>query len=241
MDFTQENIQNKEEKELINYNLNIYELKGEYIKINAVQINDILEESFAEALFKHAFLEKNWVLSTGFGKNKFQKATTKQFEKANALQIKNVNNHFKNDEFTYIFHRSMNNNKPNFLEFCIRKQLNSEKFIEMINNITNKNITRLSTMFLSKYKPNNFLSPHSDKGNGKVAFVLNLSKFWKPQYGGILNFLDESRKNIIRSYVPGFNNLILFEVPENGDKPHFVSHVAPNIKHNRYAITGWYD
>tara|TARA_B100001175_G_C19476714_1_gene624748 strand:+ start:648 stop:1373 length:726 start_codon:yes stop_codon:yes gene_type:complete len=241
MEFIQENNQIREDKELINYNLNLNELRNEYNKLNIIQINNILEESFSEALFKQAFLEKNWVLSTGFDKNKFQKPTTKQFEKANALQIKNVNNHFKNDEFTYIFHRTMNNNKPNFLEFCIRKQLNSDKFIKMINDITKKNVTQLSTMFLSKYKSNNFLSPHSDKGNGKVAFVLNLSKFWKPQYGGILNFLDESRKNIIKSYVPDFNNLILFEVPENGYKPHFVSHVAPNIKHSRYAVTGWYD
>ena len=83
----------------------------------------------------------------------------------------------------------MNNNKPNFLEFCVRKQLNSEKFIKMINNITNIRMSlKLNTMFLSKYKSNNFLSPHSDKGNGKVAFVLNLSKFWKPQYGGNIEF-----------------------------------------------------
>ena len=81
----------------------------------------------------------------------------------------------------------------------------------------------------------------SDKGNGKIAFVLNLSKFWKPQYGGILHFLDEERKNIIDSYVPDFNNLILFEVPEDHDRPHFVSHIATNIKHSRYAITGWYN
>ena len=238
MEFIQE--KNTSNSELINYNQNLEELKDEYEKLNIIQINNILEESFAEALFKQAFLEKNWVLSTGFGKNKFQKSTSKQFENANSLQIKNVNNHFKNDEFTYIFHRTMNNSKPNFLEFCIRKQLNSEKFINMINKITNKNVTQLSTLFLSKYKSNHFLSPHSDKGNGKVAFVLNLSKFWKPQYGGILNFLDESRENIIKSFVPNFNNLILFEVPEEKDKPHFVSHVAPNIKHNRYAITGWY-
>ena len=238
MEFIQE--KNTIDSELINYNQNLDELKEEYEKLNIIQINNILDESLAEALFKQAFLEKNWILSTGFSKNKFQKPTSKQFENANSLQIKNVNNHFKNDEFTYVFHRTMNNNKPNFLEFCIRKQLNSEKFINMINKITNRSVTQLSTLFLSKYKSNHFLSPHSDKGNGKVAFVLNLSKFWKPQYGGILNFLDESRENIIKSFVPNFNNLILFEVPEDGDKPHFVSHVAPNIKHNRYAITGWY-
>ena len=39
-------------------------------------------------------------------------------------------------------------------------------------------------MFLSRYKSGHFLAPHSDINNGKLAFVFNLTKNWKPQYGG---------------------------------------------------------
>ena len=180
-----------------------------------IQIKNILTTDFAEEIYKYIFLHKNWNLSSGFDKFKFMKPLQKQFDKANELQVKNINDKFKNDSFTYIFHRTMNNSKPDYLEYLIRKQLSSPEFINMIKQITNIEVSSLSTLFLSK--------------------------FWKPQYGGILHFLDEERKNIIDSYVPDFNNLILFEVPEDHDRPHFVSHITPNIKHSRYAITGWYN
>jgi Rps23 Pro-64 3,4-dihydroxylase Tpa1-like proline 4-hydroxylase len=227
-------IQNIEEEEILKYN-------QKFIQKKIIQIKNILTYESAEEIYKYIFLHKNWNLSSGFDKFKFTKPIQKQFDKANELQIKNINDKFKNDFFTYMFHRTMNNNKPDYLEYLVRKQLNSPEFITIIKKITNLEISSLSTLFLSKYKPGHFLSPHSDKGNGKLAFVLNLSKFWKPQYGGILHFLDEDRQNIIDSYVPDFNNLILFEVPEDHDRPHFVSHIVPNIKHSRYAITGWYN
>ena len=226
-------IQNISEEDILEY-------QEIFSSSKIVQIKNIVKDEFAEELYKYAFLEKNWNLSSGFDNVKFDKPLKKQFEKANDLQIKNINNKFKNDSFSYIFHRTMNNNKPSYLEFLIRKQLNSPKMITLIKEITNIEISSLSTLFLSKYKSGHFLNPHSDKGNGKIAFVLNLTKFWKPQYGGVLHFLDEERKNIIDFYVPDFNNLILFEVPEDNDRPHFVSHITPNIKHTRYAITGWY-
>ena len=57
---------------------------------------------------------------------------------------------FKNDSFTYIFHRTMNNTKPDYLEYLIRKQLSSPEFIHMIKQITNIEVSSLSTLFLSK-------------------------------------------------------------------------------------------
>ena len=44
---------------------------------------------------------------------------------------------------------------------------------------------------MSRYKGGHFLSPHSDKGNGKIAFVISLTKKWKPEYGGILHFMND--------------------------------------------------
>ena len=79
-----------------------------------------------------------------------------------------------------------------------------------------------------------------DINNGKLAFVFNLTKNWKPQYGGILHFLNTNRTDILHSFVPSFNNLLIFEVPKEGI-PHYVSHIAPLVKYNRYALTGWYE
>ena len=135
----------------------------------------------------------------------------------------------------------MNSQNMSLFEFKLRKILNSELFLNFLNNITGLELKQLTTMFMSKYNAGNFLSTHSDKGNGKLAFVINLTKYWKPQYGGNLHFLNDSRSEIIDTYVPGFNNLVLFHVPEENGIPHYVGHVAPNVKYSRFAISGWYN
>ena len=225
--------------EIIN-NLNIDNLNTEFINNKILNIPNFLEETFAEQLYKNAILEKNWILSTGINNNKFEKPNTIQYEKINSLQLKNINNAFSNNNFSYSFYRSMNNVKMSYLEFTIRKALNSEEFIESLNKITGLNLTKLTTLFMSKYISGNFLSPHSDRGNGRLAFVINLTKYWKPQYGGNLHFLNEERTVIKHTFTPSFNNFIIFEVPEKGI-PHYVSHIAPLVKYPRISITGWFD
>ena len=69
--------------------------------------------------------------------------------------------------------------------------------------------------------------------------VISLTKKWKPEYGGILHFMNDDKTKIIESYVPEFNTFMLFEVPEEGI-PHYVSHIVPYIKEERYSITGWF-
>ena len=142
---------------------------------------------------------------------------------------------FRKDNLSFNFH------KTHYMKNILCKILNSKYFIDYINKITkNKfNITYLRSVFISKYKSGHFLSPHSDKNNGKIGFVINLSRNWKPYYGGNLNFLDDERQNIIHSITPSFNNILVFEIPDDGI-PHFVSHIAPNIKNVRFAISGWF-
>jgi len=230
-----------ENKDIINSINDIDILKNHFQTYKKITISNFLKNEFAELLFRHALLEKNWILSTGIDKNKYEKSTSKQNEKINSLQIKNVNNAFGKNQFSYIFYRSMNSTNMSFLEFTLRKYLNSEIFIHTLNQITNMDLKELTTLFMSKYTSGNFLSPHSDRGNGRLAFVINLTKYWKPQYGGNLHFLNDERTEITETYVPQFNNLLLFYVPENRGIPHYVSHVVSNIKISRYAITGWFN
>ena len=97
---------------------------------------------------------------------------------------------------------------------CYMKYLfKTPKIIKQINDITNMNITKAHDIFISKYSYGNFLSVHSDRNNGRVAFILNLSKGWKPEYGGLLHILDNKRENVIRTIVSHFNTLTLFYIP----------------------------
>lgn len=226
---------------IINKIENIDDLRAVFETKQKLKIDKFLNEQFAENLYKHAILEKNWSLSTGINNQKYDKKDTLQNQKINTLQIENVNNAFKKDQFSYVFYRSMNGINMSYFEFALREILSSESFIDILNEITNLKLSKLTTLFMSKYKSGNFLSPHSDKGNGRLAFVINLSKLWKPQYGGSLHFMNKERTEITETYVPQFNNFLIFNVPEIEGISHFVGHVSPNVKFSRYAITGWFD
>lgn len=218
--------------------LNFY--KEKFAINNNLKISNFLNEQFANFLFRYAYNNKNWLLATGIENIKYLKPSTPINEKINNKQIKNVNEAFGKDNFSYIFYRSMNSKNMSYYEFLLRQTMNSPEFINFLNEITGLELVGLNTLFLSKYKSGNFLSPHSDKGNGKLAFVINITPLWKPQYGGILHFMNEERTEIIQSFVPEFNSFVIFTVPDEVGIPHFVSHVAPNVKFSRYAITGWF-
>jgi Rps23 Pro-64 3,4-dihydroxylase Tpa1-like proline 4-hydroxylase len=206
-----------------------------------VKINNIFDPSYAEKLFLFLNNIKDWDLATGIGKNKYEKKNIPQNSNSNSLQIKNVNNAFSNDQFSYIFNRNMNGINMSYHEFTLKQILSSQDFINKLNDITGLNLIKLTTLFASKYKSGNFLSPHSDKGNGRLAFVIYLTKYWKPQYGGNLHFMNDDRTEIIDTFVPSFNDLILFYIPPNNGISHYVSHVVNGVKYNRFAITGWFD
>ena len=57
---------------------------------------------------------------------------------------------------------------------------------------------------------------------------------WRPDWGGALQFYNESRDKIVDEYLPTFNALNLFRVP----MWHSVTQVTP-FGDMRYAISGW--
>lgn len=228
---------------------NIHIYQNQFKENYKFRIDNFLNERFAESLYNYIIKmpEHHFNIACGIRNTKYEKKIIPQNYKKNQDNINEANKTFSKGEFSYVFNRGMNNTPGDImsqLEIIIRNFLNSSEFKEVLSKITGMDITRLNTMFLSKYKAGNFLSPHSDKGNGKIAFVINLSKNWLPHYGGNLHFLSEDRRTIVETWTPAFNNLIVFYVPddieENIGLPHFVSHINPGVKLSRYALTGWY-
>lgn len=87
------------------------------------------------------------------------------------------------------------------------------------------------------YAPGNFLMIHDDqvtREKRRVAYVINLSQGWRPDWGGLLHFCDASG-DVLETFAPHFNSMSLFLVPQD----HFVSFVAPFARTPRLAITGW--
>lgn len=91
----------------------------------------------------------------------------------------------------------------------------------------------------TRYGPGDFLRLHSDASPPgqvwRVAYVLNLTPRWQPDWGGYLQFFDKSG-DVTRALKPRYNVLNLLAVPQD----HNVAMVSPFADGCRYAITGWF-
>ena len=87
------------------------------------------------------------------------------------------------------------------------------------------------------YGPGHLLTAHDDAVAGKnrrAAFVVNLTRDWSADWGGLLMF-HQPGVAAAEALVPSFNAINLFAVPQ----PHSVSMVAPFAPRRRYSVTGW--
>lgn len=115
--------------------------------------------------------------------------------------------------------------------------LNSEQFLSYIRELTADHSIQFADAQATQYQPGHFLSLHNDDAPGKnrrVAYVLNLTPDWQPNWGGALQFFDRDG-HIEAAFLPRFNALNVFAVPAD----HSVSLVAPFADEARYSITGW--
>ncbi|MEQ1803100.1 MAG: 2OG-Fe(II) oxygenase family protein, partial [Gammaproteobacteria bacterium] len=110
-------------------------------------------------------------------------------------------------------------------------------FAGFLRDLTGDERVATADVQATRYRPGHFLTTHDDHVDGKhrlYAWVLGLTKNWRPEFGGLLLFHDPSGQ-IERGLTPAFNVLNLFRVPH----PHSVSQVASFAPAFRYSLTGW--
>jgi SM-20-related protein len=120
-----------------------------------------------------------------------------------------------------------------FFEF-----LNSEPMLDFVRDVTGVAAISFADAQATRFRAGHFLTAHSDGVEGKnrvAAFVFNLTKDWRADWGGILNFVGEDG-HIEEGFTPCFNALNMFAVPQD----HHVSIVAPFAGAARVSITGWF-
>jgi len=112
-----------------------------------------------------------------------------------------------------------------------------EQFMSKIREISGvQDINRVYAQ-ATMYTRGNFLVAHDDHvdaENRRLAYVINLTRHWRADWGGVLHFCAPDG-SISESFFPHFNSLSLFRVPQT----HFVSYVPPFAQGERTAITGW--
>lgn len=114
--------------------------------------------------------------------------------------------------------------------------LNSREFIALMREVTGLAAIAYADAQATLYRPGDFLTRHDDTAGAKnrvAAYVFSFTPKWKPDWGGVLEFLND-RGQITAGYVPEFNSLNVFAVPQ----VHLVSQVAL-FGGLRYSITGW--
>ena len=112
-----------------------------------------------------------------------------------------------------------------------------DAFLSVIRDITGLHEVNRVYAQATMYAPGCFLLAHDDHvdvEDRRLAYVINLTRQWRPDWGGLLSF-SERDGSVSDSFFPHFNSLSLFAVPQT----HFVSYVPPFAHGQRNAITGW--
>jgi len=118
----------------------------------------------------------------------------------------------------------------------VYEYFNSHAFLGLMREITGDERISFADMQATRYSKGHFLTEHDDQVDGKnrvAAYVLNLTEFWKIDWGGALVFPTDSA--FCEAYYPKFNALNIFSVPQK----HAVTMVSPFAYADRYSITGW--
>lgn len=110
-------------------------------------------------------------------------------------------------------------------------------FLEGMRELTGDAALNRADAHATCYRVGSFLKRHDDTyagRNRRYAYVMNLTRRWEADWGGLLHFEDDDGA-VIDTLPPRFNCLSIFAVPQQ----HFVSQVATYALNPRYAITGW--
>ena len=138
-----------------------------------------------------------------------------------------------NNTFSYRFSRT------NWIQPLLYNLWSSKIFTSAIEFITSQEDLEWvkGSTFTSKYEAGDFLYTHTDKNNGRIAFVYQLTKDWLPGYGGLFMRMDDW-VSVNATVVPKFNQLTIFDVAGEGT-PHIVTNVIPGLDKCRMAYSGW--
>lgn len=231
---------------MLNPKLATAQLASKFRPKRRIQIQDALLPEYAEHLYDCLETKVPWGVAYVETDGKPVILTS---EKVTDLTREDWSNLHKKvqlsapDRFQFLYNSYMminaykGNRDPGLILHRVVEYLNTDLFLAFVRLVTGaKDIVKADAQ-ATRYIPGSFLKKHNDlneQGNRRIAYVLNLTRDWQADWGGMLQFLDETG-HVEETHFPTFNSLTLFEVP----MWHNVSYVVPYAKNARYAITGW--
>jgi len=232
---------------MINKELNLRELKYEFLKNGIVTIENWLDKDYAKSLWEHLNeMPKDWwFVSSRPAMDDDMHITRWVDENEEYIQESDAKARieFINGTFSYSFRRTNDDHieECRCKECVFRSDVISDEVVGFLDYVTDYKVTKINELFASWYDDGDFLGPHSDGPNGVLGFVYNLSSDWKPHYGGNLHFQNNSNENLIEKInVPTFNTLTMFDLATSMGHMHFVSEVVKDVPSKRLAFAGWW-
>lgn len=127
---------------------------------------------------------------------------------------------------------------PGLLLHRVLEFLNAPPYVQLCQALSGDARVRRVSAQATRYRPGNFLRQHTDADSSEgrlYAYVINLSREWKADWGGLLQFVDAEGR-VTDTFLPRWNTLSLFAVPAD----HVVTMVMPWAEQDRLSITGWW-
>lgn len=209
-----------------------------------VQIPDFLQPDSAELLHSAIESNKDWFLAyTENGQGvESPMEEVRRLQPAQRQQFFHNINQRASSAFQYCFlqyyvsETVKRGENPDHPLHAVEDFINGESWLSFIARVTGESVSYSDGM-VSIYGPGHYLTEHDDTHPDRervIAYVISLTKNWNKNWGGHLAFYDQDG-NIKQAFLPRFNTLNLFTVPQS----HAVQIVAPFARQGRKSITGW--
>lgn len=224
----------------------LQEHKCSYINNGYVKVSNILSENSANMIHSAISKQKQWNLvfrNKGHHQD-LNNVEVKHWDKTQQENLINIIHSKASIDFQYFYEtipiydiyydRSLSGHFFN----DIFHFLNSEDTLNFFRELLDAPEISFLDAQITRFSAGHFLNCHNDDVKGKnrvAAFVINLTKDWRPDWGGALHILNKELE-IEKSFIPSFNEVNIFKVPVD----HFVGIVAPFTSASRLSITGWF-
>lgn len=225
--------------------IDVEALADRFARTGRVQIAPFLDEADATALAAHLLARDDWRQVMNAGEKVYESvpAVLATLTDAQRARLEEVMNAVARDGFQYRYQSirvsddraeraALDDPLAAFARFMA-----SAPLLDLLARVTGAADINFADAQATKYENGDFLTGHDDGVAGKnrrAAYVFGLTSRWRAEWGGLLLFHGGSG-GVAEGYVPAFNTLSLFAVPQ----PHSVSQVTPWAGGPRLSITGW--
>ena len=148
---------------------------------------------------------------------------------------------YESGRFSFSFRRIIDDDIGKSV-VCFHKAktiVNSLRFFNFLKCVTGRSLKSNTVIYLNRFNYGDFLTVHSDPGQS-IGLVINFTKSWNVNHGGLTMILDHDGKKIIDTLIPNNMSALIFDTGKK-NIPHFVSMVTAKTQNKRIALVARYD